>query len=270
MNMAVKPGYKQTEVGAVPDTWAIRSLGSLAVSSAAWPGPEPRKDRKPGPTTCAPDSPMAVFSPPAPQRTRPSRHCCNPSISRAGSLSLSRYGWQAFDSKGAKETGVQRGHSIGAGDPNAPDVAALLAASEAHAHELYPAESIHMLSIRDLNAPSVRFLVARSVEGVAEGCGAVVLGADGFAEIKRMYVVPRARGQGIGSVLLQGLEAEARRAGMRAIRLETGPLQPEAIGLYRRFGYRERGPFGDYSLDPLSVFMEKELAGDQPAPPDAP
>ena len=43
--------------------------------------------------------------------------------------------------------------------------------------------------------------------------------------------------------------------------LETGYLQTEAIGLYRRLGYAERPPFGDYLPDPLSIFMEKPLAG---------
>lgn len=43
------------------------------------------------------------------------------------------------------------------------------------------------------------------------------------------------------------------------IRLETGVYQPEALALYGRAGYVERGPFGDYVADPLSVFMEKEL-----------
>jgi putative acetyltransferase len=159
-------------------------------------------------------------------------------------------------------------HSIAAGDPNVLDVAALLAASETHAYRLYPPESVHMLDVRDLIGPSVRFLVARTVAGVAEGCGAIVIGSDDFAEIKRMYVVPEARGKGIGSMILRRLEAEAREAGVRVIRLETGPLQPEAIGLYRRFGYRDRGPFGAYKLDPLSLFMEKKLGADPASPPN--
>ena len=47
---------------------------------------------------------------------------------------------------------------------------------------------------------------------------------------------------------------------MHVARLETGIHQPEALGLYRRLGYVERGPFGSYALDPLSVFFEKRLA----------
>ena len=53
--------------------------------------------------------------------------------------------------------------------------------------------------------------------------------------------------------------AEQRRHGLVGIRLETGVKQPEAIGLYRAFGYVEIGPFGAYVLDPASVFMEKRL-----------
>jgi putative acetyltransferase len=57
------------------------------------------------------------------------------------------------------------------------------------------------------------------------------------------------------------LEARLREQGIELLRLETGIHQPEAIGLYRKLGYRERGPFGAYRVDPLSVFMEKRAAG---------
>ncbi len=151
-------------------------------------------------------------------------------------------------------------HTIDPGDPGEADVAALLAASESLAYALYPPQSVHMLDVAELTRPSVRFLVARSAEGTAEGCGAVVLEDDGTAELKRMFVTPSARGRGLGASLLGRLEDEARRAGVGVIRLETGVQQPEAIGLYRRFGYVDRGPFGRYAEDPLSVFMEKRLA----------
>ena len=62
-------------------------------------------------------------------------------------------------------------------------------------------------------------------------------------------------------------------SGLLLARLETGIRQPEALGLYRASGYREIGPFGDYGPDPLSVFMEKNLAtllGASPAESDAP
>src|SRR4051794_7588857 len=103
-------------------------------------------------------------------------------------------------------------HVIQPGDPRAPDVAALLAASEAHAHSLYPTEGVHMLDVEDLAAPPVRFLIAVSARGAVEGCGALVLNPDGSAEIKRMFVAPEARGKGVGTALLEGLEARAREA----------------------------------------------------------
>lgn len=151
-------------------------------------------------------------------------------------------------------------HRIARGDPAQPDVAALLAAAEEHAHSLYPPEGVHMLDVSELSGPRVRFLVARSSEGRAQGCGAVVFDDQGAAELKRMFVAPDARGKGLGARLLRRLEDEARQAGARVLRLETGPLQAAALALYRRHGYRERGPFGDYREDPASsLFMEKEL-----------
>jgi len=126
---------------------------------------------------------------------------------------------------------------------------------------LYPPESNHFLDVAALLAPNVRFFVAREgVRGV--GCGALVVrGAAGasYGEVKRMYVDPALRGRGLGRLILDALEAEARAAGLAFLRLETGPKQPEALGLYRRAGFAERGPFGDYAPDPLSVFMEKRL-----------
>ncbi len=58
---------------------------------------------------------------------------------------------------------------------------------------------------------------------------------------------------------MQHLEAYLRGSGVRIARLETGVKQSEALGLYKKLAYVERGPFGGYSSDPLSVFMEKQL-----------
>jgi GNAT superfamily N-acetyltransferase len=74
-------------------------------------------------------------------------------------------------------------------------------------------------------------LVARDAGGEAVGCGALRPLGDGVAEIKRMYVVPAARGRGLSKLVLAGLEAAARDRGWTTLRLETGPRQPEAIAL---------------------------------------
>jgi putative acetyltransferase len=74
-----------------------------------------------------------------------------------------------------------------------------------------------------------------------------------------MFVSPEARGLKLGRRLLERIEEEGRREGLRCLRLETGIYQPEALGLYRSAGYAERAAFGAYEPDPLSVFMEKSL-----------
>jgi len=146
--------------------------------------------------------------------------------------------------------------------PGQPDVLLLLAQSDAYMAGLYPAESNHMLDAQALASPHVRFFVARREGRPALGCGALVLHGGGWAEIKRLFVGPQARGQGMGRLLLERLEACAREEGVHAVRLETGIHQPEALALYETAGYARRGPFGRYGPDPYSVFMEKRL-GDE-------
>jgi GNAT superfamily N-acetyltransferase len=105
-------------------------------------------------------------------------------------------------------------------------------------------------------------LLVRDDDGTALGCGALRALGDGAAEVKRMYVVPEARGRGVSKAVLRGLEDAARARGWTTLRLETGPRQPEAIGLYTGAGYRPVGPFGAYRGDPAahdSLFFERLL-----------
>lgn len=107
-------------------------------------------------------------------------------------------------------------------------------------------------------------LVARDADGAALGCGALRGLADGEAEVKRMYVVPAARGRGVSRAVLGALEDAARSRGWTTLRLETGPRQPEAVGLYAGAGYRRIGAFGAYAGHPDaadSLFFEKRLGG---------
>jgi putative acetyltransferase len=106
----------------------------------------------------------------------------------------------------------------------------------------------------------VRFFVAR-LNGLAVGCAGIAI-FDDYAEVKRMYTRPTARGRGIAKALLHRIEGEARAAGKFVLRLETGTLQQEAIGLYKRMGFRLRVPFGQYEAMPArnietSLFFEK-------------
>lgn len=142
--------------------------------------------------------------------------------------------------------------------PNQPEVLALIDALDAYQKPLYPPESHHGIDLDALCRPEVLFAVARNGQGRAVGCGAIVLGPD-FGELKRMFVQPAQRGQGLSKALLGFLETQAQARGCRVFALETGIHQAEALGLYARAGYRRCGPFGDYADDPLSVFMTKSL-----------
>jgi putative acetyltransferase len=144
-------------------------------------------------------------------------------------------------------------------DPDKPETRALLDESSAYMASLYPAESNHILGIEALQQPEVTFVVAR-VDGQALGCGAVLKSEEHWAELKRMFVSPAARGRKLGRRLLQQLELIAAEKGATLLRLETGIKQPEALALYRSAGFVEIGPFGEYQPDPLSVFMEKPIA----------
>jgi putative acetyltransferase len=107
------------------------------------------------------------------------------------------------------------------------------------------------------------FLVAYDGEEPV-ACGAFRRLDDQTAEIKRMFVVPARRGQGLGGAVLAALEEQARAGGVVRLVLETGVRQPEAIALYRRFGFRDIAPFGQYIASALSVCLGKELATSPP------
>jgi putative acetyltransferase len=142
-------------------------------------------------------------------------------------------------------------------DPAAASIRPLLAALDAHLAGLYPPASNHGLSIAAMQAANVHFVVAER-DGKAVGCGALRLD-ESYAEIKRLYVVPEARGEGIGHCLLAHLEELAATSGRLLVRLETGVAQPEALALFERAGFSRIAPFPPYRPDPFSVFMEKAV-----------
>lgn len=96
--------------------------------------------------------------------------------------------------------------------------------------------------------------------GIPVGCGAVRrLDAD-TGELKRMYVAPAFRGQGLGHRLIDALEAEARALGLRRLILETGIRQVVAQALYRGRGFVTIPHYGEYCLSPAtSICLGKDL-----------
>lgn len=102
------------------------------------------------------------------------------------------------------------------------------------------------------------FFVARAE--VLLGCGAIRRLEDDRAEVKRMFVVPEARGRGVGKAILDALVGEARALGAARVVLETGIRQGEALALYERAGFTRIAPWGEYvaSAD-TSICMMKRL-----------
>jgi putative acetyltransferase len=145
-------------------------------------------------------------------------------------------------------------------DPADARVRVLLEQSDAYMATLYPPQSNHMEDVEALRKRNV-FFVGACIDADIAGCGAVkTMRDDGvYGEIKRVFVAPEYRGRGISRAIMEALEHHLIEQGVPLSRLEMGARQPEALGLYRRLGYRERPPFGKYQVDPQSLFMEKRL-----------
>src|SRR4051812_34422333 len=109
-------------------------------------------------------------------------------------------------------------------------------------------------------APEGVFLVIRDDDGRALACGGIARFDDARGEVKRMYVVPEARGRGLGRRLLEELERHARSLGYTSVVLETGDRQPEALGLYASSGYERIPCYPPYDARELSLCFEKRLA----------
>ncbi len=148
---------------------------------------------------------------------------------------------------------------VSAESPHSKECLDLLTLLRTELSEKYPDELRGMPLIpEELGIAGAAFLVAR-LDGQPLGCGAIRPLTPGVAEVKRMFVVHEARGQGVGRAILENLEIFAKNFGYRSVRLETGLKQPEAISLYQSAGYHRASCYGQYRENPLSVCFEKQL-----------
>jgi GNAT superfamily N-acetyltransferase len=91
-----------------------------------------------------------------------------------------------------------------------------------------------------------------ALDGADVACGGVRQLAPGIGEVKRMYVVPSARGRGLSRLLLRALVEHAVAVGLGELWLETGTAQPEAMALYESEGFEPIAPYGQYRDEPDS------------------
>ncbi|MBX7051264.1 MAG: GNAT family N-acetyltransferase [Flavobacteriales bacterium] len=105
----------------------------------------------------------------------------------------------------------------------------------------------------------IKHVLVAYVDDVAVGCGAIKHYGDSIVEIKRMFVLPEYRKQGIASSILFQLEQWAYELGYKKCILETGKKQPEAIALYQNCHYQMIPNFGQYIGVENSVCFEKSL-----------
>ncbi|WP_232821700.1 GNAT family N-acetyltransferase [Desertihabitans aurantiacus] len=148
-----------------------------------------------------------------------------------------------------------------------PPASELLAAMLAEMAELYgdiTRPGMPSATAADFAPPAGGFLVGFEGEE-AVCCGGFKPLPDGTCEIKRMYVVPAARGRGLGVVLLRALEDAARAAGYRVARLDTGPRQPGVARMYRAQGYRDIANFNGNLV--ATYFGEKDLTAEAASDP---
>ena len=119
------------------------------------------------------------------------------------------------------------------GDPSSEEGTKLLKDSYSLMSSLFPPEDNHALSIDDFNKPNIRFIIAEK-NSVPCGCGALAIKSN-YGELKSIYVDEISRGNGIGDLIMMGLETD------------------------KKFDFTECGPFGEYKESPHSFFMYKKI-----------
>jgi GNAT superfamily N-acetyltransferase len=113
------------------------------------------------------------------------------------------------------------------------------------------------------NPPNGVFVVARRGNAAGPILGGVGVRAihPGIGQIRRLWVDPGQRGQGIARTLMTGVEHAAHQLGLTDLRLGTGDRQPEAVALYASSGW-ERVLVGHDGrpVPPRHIWFTKQLS----------
>jgi putative acetyltransferase len=146
------------------------------------------------------------------------------------------------------------------GDLSDPRVTELLRVHLATARAETAPGSAHALDLAELQSPDISFWAIWAGETLL-GIGALKRLSPDHGEVKSMHTAQSMRGRGVGRAMLRHIIATARASGLSRLSLETGSwdyFRP-ARALYRRHGFVECPPFGDYVLDPNIIFRSLDL-----------
>lgn len=147
--------------------------------------------------------------------------------------------------------------SASAADPPGADLVAAMVAELLPHYGPIDRPGMPSAGPADFAPPRGDFLVGYDGD-TAVCCGGIKPLDAQACEIKRMYVVPEARGNGVAKLLLSALENRARELGYTIARLDTGPAQPHAERLYRAAGYTD---IANFNANPIATFWgQKRLA----------
>ncbi len=137
---------------------------------------------------------------------------------------------------------------------------ALLALHLSGMRENTPPEYVFALDHSGLTAPGVTVWSVWDGPELA-GIGALKELGDGVGEVKSMRTDPKRLRSGVGAALLSHIIAEARRRGLKTLSLETGtgPEFEAAVALYRKYGFADGEPFGDYQASDFNQFLHLPL-----------
>jgi putative acetyltransferase len=140
------------------------------------------------------------------------------------------------------------------------EIVALLQAHHEDMLNHSPPESVHALDLSALEDSSITFWSLWCDQGLA-GIGALKELDNEHGEIKSMRTSRHHLRKGIADDLLSHIVKESKARGYKKLSLETGTALAflPAQKLYKKFGFQECMPFGDYKKDPFSLFMKKNI-----------
>jgi putative acetyltransferase len=127
-------------------------------------------------------------------------------------------------------------------------------------HGSSPPGTVYALAAEALQAQDIAFFVAWEGEELL-GCAALKHLSESCGELKSMRTASAHLRKGVASRLLDHLLSVARSRGYRRVLLETGsgPAFEPALALYRRYGFQNGEPFGDYQASAFNQFLRLDL-----------